>query len=828
MRISDCRSLVRRILSAGVLAASLASPPVARGGEPADGTKAVHVKTVEILAGRELTLWPAEATVYEARIPVRVVPPDAIGGAKFHTLAVSREGQMLDNRLVDIQVEDKGEVPRLLLKAKLAGLQAAGAYTVKVQPGPGDPAAAPPLLEFILTRPAAELRLIAPIKLERTVVFPCCSWWRPNGAVLAEASGKSYLKPAGRNWISELRGDGGIAAGRIELELPEMIGPGGQGEISVRTIEAPALGKSTGTLVVRSPQLAAQVFETAIEVTSRVHGLWLFVTVGIGIAVGYQVRTRYEQRLRDQQARVFAAERLQSLETAISTAEDPPLQRDLKATRQRLLEVWERSTVTPDELENAAKAAETQLAERLQRFSAEEAEIRTAIKNERTELGPPTRQPDDIVAILGDADKQLREIGIAVDQGRLEDAHQLLDNFRVTVQRNVMNSLTDARRQFANIVQNFGTWAETPLQEAAQGIDAKLGELQQKGDKKIILQSFPQIIADFRSRVFGTAVDAILRQASKIEAGLRTTNAPALTSPLDALGQAIRAVSEAQSSADYDSLPNCIQNLGNAIIGALRAAPRSESDQERFFEAIANGRFQTAFNDLAQHLPVDPGRERRLGEGEEGGALEAIAITPQPQFAEVHVPVPLSWEIAIEPPTVAVAGRPILLRFQVLSSTPPVPELSRIRWYVNDLPAETDPASREFTLQDSQPGPSTIRVRAETAGGDWREARLKLLVAPPEEAMALPDLVKKLKDTEMKSTVLSGALIAVLGYLLYRNQFVGDAADFAAAFFWGFSTDIGFAKVRELSTPLSGRISKPATAPAGAPAAQPAAAPAAH
>jgi hypothetical protein len=55
-------------------------------------------------------------------------------------------------------------------------------------------------------------------------------------------------------------------------------------------------------------------------------------------------------------------------------------------------------------------------------------------------------------------------------------------------------------------------------------------------------------------------------------------------------------------------------------------------------------------------------------------------------------------------------------------------------------------------------------------------------------------------------------LIAAIGYLLYRNAFVGDIGDFASAFFWGFSTDIGLAKVRELSTPLVNRFSQQSAA----------------
>ncbi len=69
-----------------------------------------------------------------------------------------------------------------------------------------------------------------------------------------------------------------------------------------------------------------------------------------------------------------------------------------------------------------------------------------------------------------------------------------------------------------------------------------------------------------------------------------------------------------------------------------------------------------------------------------------------------------------------------------------------------------------------------------------------------------------MKWTDLKLTLVSGIMIAVIGFMLYRNVFNGDLGDFAAAFFWGFSTDIGVAKVRELSTSLTSRFSQPAGA----------------
>ena len=330
-------SIVWACALAGSIGVPAATQQDAKPGDKDAGKKPPPVKSIEILAGRELTLLPGDPTVDPGPVPVRVVPADAIGGLRLQTIAVVRNGQLLDPGLVDCRVDAQSEAPRLVLKSELARMPAAGVYTAKIQVGPADPSlAAPPVLEFTLTRPAAELRMTAPLKLERVVFLPGCSWWRPTKAALEEHSGKSPMVPLSTEWFCELRGEGGAPAGRIGLVLPAIIKAGTQGEITVQEKEAPSLGKSTGTLVVRSPQLANEVFEATVEVASRVCGFWLLVAIGTGIGVGYLARVGLEGRLRTQQAGVFAAERQQSIETAINKAKDPVLKHDLETYRDTL------------------------------------------------------------------------------------------------------------------------------------------------------------------------------------------------------------------------------------------------------------------------------------------------------------------------------------------------------------------------------------------------------------------------------------------------------------------------------------------------------------
>jgi hypothetical protein len=62
--------------------------------------------------------------------------------------------------------------------------------------------------------------------------------------------------------------------------------------------------------------------------------------------------------------------------------------------------------------------------------------------------------------------------------------------------------------------------------------------------------------------------------------------------------------------------------------------------------------------------------------------------------------------------------------------------------------------------------------------------------------------------------LISAAIILWAGWLIFSPTFVGTISDVFAAFLWGFSVDIGAAKVRELSEPV--RALKPSLpVPAG-------------
>ncbi len=84
-------------------------------------------------------------------------------------------------------------------------------------------------------------------------------------------------------------------------------------------------------------------------------------------------------------------------------------------------------------------------------------------------------------------------------------------------------------------------------------------------------------------------------------------------------------------------------------------------------------------------------------------------------------------------------------------------------------------------------------------------------VRPQHGFSAVDQLVGQLNKDELKQTVVSGFFIVAAGYAIFQGAWFGTFMDFLAAALWGFSVDIGAAKVREIANPL---LSRPVPLPA--------------
>lgn len=826
--------MIRRTRSIPALIVLITSSALTSADQDTKPDAKVGVKSIDVVAGRELIVRPADQGPYEAHIPVRVVPSEVFDSLSLRTVAVVLNGRLLDPGLVQVQTGGKNARREVLLKTDLSKLAEAGTYTIKIEASLADAnLPALPLLDLTLTRPNAELQVLAPIRLERVAALPGCGWWHPTTISLSERSGKSSVTPVAKQWLCELRGDGGRPAGRILFALPACLKYGTQADITVASSEAPALGKSTGTLVVRSPQLANEVYEVSVEVTNRVWWPWLVVTIGLGIWTGYVLRTRYEERRRHLQARVTAAERLQALDAAIGKAGDATLQRDLQAMRDALQAAIDQADATPTSLDAAAQIAEAGSTARLRQAADKEASLRSQLASLRADLGLEINQPPRIVAILQEAGTTLASIQTQLNEGNLTDAEASLSPFRATIVGKLQNVFALWKTEIDRALERLGAWPEARLPAVTDTIQRLLTEVASKNELQTILPLSAQVHVQLETPLLHGAIVNIVTQARDVHSSLGRLPDGQLAGVLaefDATLARVEAARATASSEHLDELVEQIHQLREMVCSSLLASipRRVDSTPGDPLPGLNEGKFAVALQavwDRRRAAEREAATVARQGGFEGGEIMEAL--TPMdalgsPQRTEpnpihtVHRTDRGAWDIALDAPRATIVGRPIVLRARFTTAPGTVMPATAVRWYINGIPMKEDAVKPlEYTLFVPTPSAVEVRVEANTTDGQHRETALTLQVAAPAASDLLRDLRGRLKQAEKWQTFFSGLLITLVGFLLYRGLFIGDLGDFGAAFFWGFSTDIGVARLRELSAPLFTRFTAPTAGTAG-------------
>jgi hypothetical protein len=78
-------------------------------------------------------------------------------------------------------------------------------------------------------------------------------------------------------------------------------------------------------------------------------------------------------------------------------------------------------------------------------------------------------------------------------------------------------------------------------------------------------------------------------------------------------------------------------------------------------------------------------------------------------------------------------------------------------------------------------------------------------VRPQHGFSAVHQIVAQLGKDELTQSIVSGFFIVAAGYAIFQGVWSGTFMDFLGAALWGFSVDIGAAKVREIASPLLSR-----------------------
>jgi hypothetical protein len=302
------------------------------------------------------------------------------------------------------------------------------------------------------------------------------------------------------------------------------------------------------------------------------------------------------------------------------------------------------------------------------------------------------------------------------------------------------------------------------------------------------------LLNQLKQELFGSLRDKAIVIARASVAAIRKANPKA--------GSKADAIDSATSLPDGDAAPRTdaigkfvddLNSLRKAIISGLKAA---WTDDAHPLQGLEDGKITAALDAL------NDAREKDLS-GEPpakgpGARLDAI-LKDMPDVALASAP---KWTVILEAAPAKV-GTPVSVRARIIVSEGSVQPVVALNWFQAGVAIGGSAAGtfeRIFTFD--QTGPALVSVVAVDASGVSNQAELTVQVYGAHGAVTLIPLQRAQDKILRVQNTVSAVVITVAGFVIFAPSFVGTFAEIFAAFLWGFGTDVGAAKVRELGESL--------------------------
>lgn len=199
----------------------------------------------------------------------------------------------------------------------------AGMYDLYVNLQPhSDPNA--PRLKIELIRPAATVEAIPKLIIDRTYWFIACEADSHPDLRVAETSKKSGITISGVRPLSNSSIGTEPIGGTLDfaLERQPEIKAGDQVNLDYKLKGGFELGTATGTMKIDAPQLATPV-SFDFEVRSRVHWIYIGITIAVGLFISYLVKVKLQQTIEFDQAHLDAQKLVERINQEAGRHADP-------------------------------------------------------------------------------------------------------------------------------------------------------------------------------------------------------------------------------------------------------------------------------------------------------------------------------------------------------------------------------------------------------------------------------------------------------------------------------------------------------------------------
>lgn len=760
-------------------------------------------------------------------IPVRYADPALAGSLLPRVTDVLIDGvSRTDLREAFALTEDpsyaSGGLGRLVATVQLPELRRAGVYTVRVEIHRKDTAPPPQTLDLAFTRPAAELKGPAGTLRYQDVRawWPFFSTLPDSGIDLTETTGVAGVPLGSRRWDGELKGpDGFPLPSRLRLETPRVIEAGGQQRAMLSVGRVP-LGTSTGTLTLSSPYLARPV-ELAVEIRSRLSLVWLFLVLFLGILSGFYLRTRLEKKRLLLEAEAAAQRRLGTLLEIAERTADEALAKDLNAWLAKLRQELDNPSRSDASLSAIVQEVGAAAEARLKKAEDDRKALRERFARLEAMIGSPGRHAPPVRKALSEAGMRLSSQKEALGAGAIESVSKVLGEIEGSLDESLRNAVLRWLSDVEHLLDSLPPFAGTVYEEHRKGLiqdsanlRAALKSPMETGD---MLRQEATLAVEIRTALLHAGPRELEDEAGQLANRLRELDDDKVKPLLAVLETRRRELRDWAAQGDnlerMGDLLAPVRALDEALKAALRALAPDDQQDEALKSALSEGRFGEALSRaIALRLEKQnkqPG-DGKMVERPLGRQAQQVIAEMDQRAASSHLwrgtfptPPPPSpgWAFRIEASESPAVDSPVLVRVVPEGL---LPANVRIRWYVGSEPSVVrGPGEMAWQFTPRHPGRLILAAEAfvlET--GENAMAETVLEIRPAEGFAALPGLVSRLRRVEGLQTLVAGAFITGAGFLIFSPSWIGNFPDLFAALLWGFTVDIGTAKVLEMAAPV--------------------------
>jgi hypothetical protein len=640
-------------------------------------------------------------------------------------------------------------------------------------------------IEFTMERQADPRLFVAPLisaKL-RTNLFGHRLWPATVPIHLQEQSHSSSI-----DGVSVSVGELKIPTGELaSIQIvpastdPVALKPGGYADMAMILSVVPPPGVYNTRLTIHTSQLSQ---DTTVDLTVRVQIFlcWLFITIGVGVALGWVVNVWLSATATLDAAMLDALRAADRIVALAQSQRDPAVQQRLVILAGDL-QAKIPASKTVQELQTLVNDANSKVTEIRTHADATVIAFDQALAGARAMFSPNSVPLDSLIApSLKAAVEDLAAVERLGATGDIEEAERQLQSHNRVLPSKVFNSLRAWLASLKGSLDEFGAWG-TATQEPEQSRGAllqKIGIAYSAVDPTAMIQQTNLIALSLRSWMALTAPHEVTRILQAAAAALTAGHRPDLAGAVTVCINDISALRVDDPLLSLNSLSAARRRVEDTLRGA---APGNVNVDAR----LAEGNFLAAATLIAPPPQLA------------GGAVAAQSFT---------MPLPVQ-RASTSLPADGIPSTPIRLR---LSSNLTIDQQSTVKIDWSDAP----PSDFEVEVQCTPPGAvlpqvgSSLVITPKLAGfftltatvANFEPISASAYVGSVQQTPDFEALSKRESRLKLAMWTITAVLTTGVGFQVFASAWLGTTSDFVSAFLWGFFGQFGLDRLRDLAKPL--------------------------